>query len=181
MEPSELNPFPPPDLAPAEKLAALRNALEQNLLEDAEREWLVLIRGMRGHSGPEKLLLSQAYECYAAVLAKEGKDAECDRMLVRARVVRDGATQQPKKMERREATYNFMKEIREEEGADSAKAAEVRKKVEEQIASSERKVMAMKIVGCTIAGLVGGPLVGLNGLVTGAVGLGLGGVVFTKK
>lgn len=181
MVPADLNPFPPADLAPAEKLAALRSALEQNLLEEAEREWLILIRGLRGHSEQEKKLLSQAYECFAAVLAKEGKDAEAERMLSRAKVVREGASGQPKKTERRESTYSFMKEIREEEGADSAKLAEVKARVDAQIQAAETRVKIAKIAGCAIAGIVGGPLLGLNGLVTGAVGLGLGGAVFSRR
>jgi hypothetical protein len=184
MVPSEFSPFPPPDLAPAEKLAALRQALEQNLLEEAEREWLILIRGLRGHSEHERQLLSQAYECYAAVLAKEGKEAEAERMVSRARVVRDGASGQPKKIERREMTYSFMKEIRADEGGDGdheAKVAMAKARVEAQIKAGERREKTLKIAGCAIAGLVGGPILGVNALLSGALGLGLGGAVFARR
>jgi hypothetical protein len=181
MTPSELDPFPPSDLAPAEKLVALRNALEQNLLEDAEREWLILIRGLRGHSEHERKLLSQAYECFAAVLAKEGKEIEAERMVSRARVVREGATAQPKKTERREMTYSFMKEIKSDEGANSSKVAEVKARVEAQILAAERRTKALKIAGCAVAGLVGGPIIGINSLVSAALGLGVGGAVFSRR
>jgi len=178
---ADLNPFPPAGLAPPEKLAPVRIALEQNHLEEAEKEWLILIRGLRGHSEHERQLLSQAYECYAAVLAKEGKELEAERMLSRARVVREGNSGQPKRMERRESTYSFMKEIKAEEGTDTARVSDAMARVEEQIKASERRQKALKIAGCAFAGIIGGPLIGVNALVTGALGLGLGGAVFGRR
>ena len=180
MIPSALSPYPSADLAPAEKLEALRQALQKNQLEDAEREWLHLIRGLSGHSEAEKKAKTAAYESYSALLHQMGRETEAERMLARARVIRDGATPQPVKMQRRESTYSFMKEIREEEGLDSSKIEEVKRRVDEQIEAGERRIKALKIVGYTVAGIVGGPIFGLNGLVTGALGLGVGGAMQAK-
>lgn len=177
---SSASPFPPFDLAPAEKLAALRHALEEQHWEEAEREWLILIRGIVGHSEAERLAKAQAYECYAALLHQMGREVEEARMMARARATREGPAPQPLKMQRRETTYSFMKEIRQDEGQDSSKIEAARLRVEAQIAASERRQKVFAIGGFVMAGILGGVFFGLNAILGGALGLGVGGAVERK-
>jgi hypothetical protein len=173
------NPYPEADLAPAEKLAALRQALDQGRLEDAEREWLQLIRGMRGHSQAERASTAKAYAGYTALLRQMGRDLEAGRMEARARMVSDGAQLLQKPL-RRESTYNFMKEIRESEGADPGRLAESRRRLDAQIAAAERREKLLKLAAWALAGLLAGPFLGLNSMLCCALGLCLGGAAQHK-
>jgi hypothetical protein len=172
--------FPPVDLAPAEKLAGLRRALEEQNWEEAERQWLILIRGLVGHSEAERMARARAYECYAALLMQMDHESQADQMLARARATRQGAVALPLKSQRREMTYSFMKEIQAEEGFDTSKAEEVKRRLDLQIAASERRQKLLTISGFTVAGLMGGIFFGLNVILGGLLGLAVGGA-FERK
>jgi hypothetical protein len=163
--------FPSPEIAPSDKLEPLRKALLAGIYAEAETEWLKMIRGFRGHSKEEKMKLGAAYEGYAALLEHLGRKEEAKRMQSRAKMARQGPAEPQLKAMRHEATYSFMKEIRHDEGLVSAKAAEVARRVDQQIRSEERRNHALKIAAGLLGGFVLAHLAGLNSLAAVAVGV----------
>jgi hypothetical protein len=178
--PGHESPYPPSDLAPPEKLEKLRLALDQGAWLEAEQQWLLLIRGFRGHSESDLRSRSRAYRGYAALLRKLERPVEAERMDTRAKSALEGAPHQAPKVQRREMTYSFMKEIRQEEGLDSSRIEEVKRRVDAQIAAAERRKRALLIGGFALLGWVGSLVLGLSGLIGAGLGLGLGGALQMK-
>ena len=176
-----LKSWPENGLSNAEHLWELRKSLIEGHLSIAESEWLRLIRGMHSHSPEEKQRLASAYEHYAALLDLLQRGQEAGRMRSRARVIRMGPQHGVQKTERRDATYNFIKEIRDEEGASAERLEQVKRELDARLDSEERRHRLLTVAGFGLAGFVGGSLLGLNALAGGAVGLGLGGGVARKK
>src|SRR5260221_5605700 len=106
---------------------------------------------------------------------------EAGRMRSRAGVIRMGPQHGVQKTERRDATYNFIKEIRDEEGASAERLEQVKRELDARLDSEERRHRLLTVAGFGLAGFVGGSLLGLNALAGGAVGLGLGGGVARKR
>jgi hypothetical protein len=147
------------------------------MLPTDEASCLKFIQGLRGHSLEEKVLLILAYRQYAEILEATGRAPEALRMANRAKAIRENVAPQPKKIERREASYSFIKDIRQEEGENAARVEAAKRQLDAQLAWEEKRNRALKLAGFGLAGFVGGTMAGFGPLTGSVVGLGLGGAV----
>jgi hypothetical protein len=143
-----------------------------------EASCLKFIQGLRGHSNEEKVLLILAYRQYAEILEASGREPEALRMASRAKAIRDSASVQLKKIERREASYSFIKDIRQEEGENAARVEAARRQLEATLAWEEKRNKALRLAGFGLAGFLGGSISGYVSPIAGAAaGLGAGAVL----
>lgn len=177
----KLMAWPEQGLAPPEKLKILRIALlKENWLE-AEQEWLRLIRGYRAHVASERGMQARAYAHLAALLEGLERGVEAEHMRARGLALQRGPAPLTRKSEMRAATVNFIDQIRAEEGERPGMSEEAKKRLDKQLAAEEKREKHLKVAGFTVAGLVTAPLIGLNILIGGALGMGLGGALTVLK
>lgn len=153
----------------------------------AEASFLEILRGLRGHAKADRDAAAAYFDCYAAFLEQQGRVDEARRMRSRADASRKDPTELLRKAEsqhdhRGEAFNAELRRLQDDTAkptADSLKA--VNEELERSLAAQEARLRALKIGVFGFAGLASGFLLGVNLLVTGVVGAGLGFAVARKR
>jgi hypothetical protein len=174
--------FPPQGLDPL-KAAVLRRALLNENYVQAEAQWLVLLRGLRGGGAKERELHGNCWDAYAFLLEHLGRADEARRTHQRAASARKDPAELNRKSvgagvaeARLGGSAGAMRKLHQDEyhQPDAAALQKVHADLDRELARQERREKLLKVGGLSLAGLAGGPVIGVPALMSSALGAGIG-------
>jgi hypothetical protein len=179
--------LPAVGLVNAGRARALRMDLLHGELHQAEASFLEILRGLRGHGKAERDAAAHYFDRLAALNDAQARPEDARRMRNRAEASRKDPTQLARKSEavlegREHAMTMELKRI--QDGGDKPDLElrrQVQLELDRSLAAQERRSKVLKVGAFGMAGLMGGLVLGVNLLLTGLVGAGLGAAWSLKR
>ena len=163
------------------RAADLRRSILNGDAALADSTWLVILRGLHGVGAAERALQADCWDAYAFFLEHQGRTDEARRAHQRAATARKDPSELKRKQDgvaeaRLGASADSLKRLHSDEyhQPDAEAVRRVQEELDRQLAAQARREKVMKVGGLSLAGLVGGTLIGIPATITGTVGAGLG-------